>query len=126
MLTFFLLPKTHFVEEFHTFDWTPCLKLCLRLENSYFAKKCKQSGGFFKCCLGYWNLETFEIVRNKLIREGLINDKITGVCKGLENGNSKCRWCSMGAMCSKINPATGFVDNTFYRSLGKGKFGSVE
>ena len=108
-------------EIFHTLDFFPCLKLCLKLENSYFARKCRENLGYFKCCLDYFIIETFELVRNKLIREGLMHGRQTTFCKGRESGMSKCRYCTMGAMCSKKNPVTGFVDSTFFKDLGKGR-----
>merc|ERR1719369_824063 len=49
---------------------TKCVKKCIQMEKSAFAKKCKKGGGFFKCCVTRWRMHEFEEIRNQLIQDG--------------------------------------------------------
>ena len=90
------------------------------MERSKKAKKCKKIGGFFKYCGTHWRLDPFEKARNELIDDGLINDEKTNFCKQRrKKKNSRCHFCSMSAMCTKRDPFTGKVTNTFYEKKGK-------
>ena len=105
---------------FKTFNLTPCLRKCLKMERSKIAKKCKKDSGYFKCCGTHWRLDPFENARNKLIDNKLIKDKKTRFCKRRrKKGNSRCHFCSMSGVCTKSDPFTGQLTNTFYEKKGK-------
>ena len=77
-------------------------------EVSKFARMCAKKGGFFKCCVSVWNLNCFEIARNKLIKEGLIKDKRTKTCK--PGGNpDPCVVCKAEGVCTMRDILTGEV-----------------
>merc|ERR1712142_943754 len=59
-------------EKWH--NMTKCIKKCIKMEKSKFARKCSDDGGYFKCCLSFWVLDSFSKTRNKLITDGLIKD----------------------------------------------------
>ena len=84
------------------------------MEFSKFGKECKKDNGYFKCCVTFWLLNSFEATRNGLIKAGLIEEKKTRFCKTLKSGKSSCHFCSASGFCSKKNPYTGSVVNTFY------------
>ena len=86
----------------------PFNKLCCRQEVSKFARVCAKNGGFFKCCVSVWNLEHFEISRNKLITEGLIKGKETKTCKpgGIKD---PCVICKAEGVCTRRDIGTGEV-----------------
>jgi hypothetical protein len=85
-----------------------CLKKCIKMENSKFARQCKKDGGYFKCCGSYWWMDMFEEARNKLIKDGIIEANTSEICdsKSLKN---PCLYCSMNAICTKSNPFTGGI-----------------
>ena len=95
-------------------DLTPCLRRCIKMENSKFARKCKKAKGYFKCCLTYWRIDPFENTRNNLIDAGLIKGKKTKFCRVTKSGKSTCIFCSISGFCSEKDPFTGTVVNTFY------------
>ena len=37
----------------HGYDASPCYRDCKKLEQHYFAKKCLNDGGLFKCCIRF-------------------------------------------------------------------------
>ena len=82
-------------------------------EQSSFAKDCRKRGGFFKCCVQYWILNTFETSRNKLIEEGLIKDKPTSLCKPGWGREDPCLVCMTDAMCTEMDNETGKTKQTF-------------
>jgi len=108
------LHSTSYVPFKDTFsNMTKCVKECIKMEKSRFAKKCKKDGGYFKCCLSRWLLNPFEEVRNKLIDDTLIKDEKTNFC----NRNSTkdhCYFCSANGMCTNRSPLDGKITNTFY------------
>ena len=91
-----------------SFDLTPCIKKCLLLEQTTFAKSCLRNGGLFKCCLRHWWLTPFEKARNSLIEKKLLQGKVTSYCNDSSELN-KCHWCSMDAMCTRKDPITGVL-----------------
>ena len=83
-------------------------------EVSKFARTCAKNGGFFKCCVSVWNLNYFEIARNKLISEGLIKAKATKSCKP---GGTKdpCVVCQTEGVCTTMDTATGMVEYIYHK-----------
>ena len=77
-------------------------------EVSKFARHCAKAGGFFKCCVSVWNLNCFEIARNKLVKEGLIKDKRTKTCKPGANPDP-CVVCKAEGVCTRRDIGTGEV-----------------
>ena len=77
-----------------------------------FGRKCKRSGGLFKCCVTLLCLTTFEDSRNKLIKEKLIKARPTSFCKSRPDGSLPCCVCTAEAACVKRNEETGQVTNT--------------
>ena len=75
---------------------------------SKFARLCAKNGGFFKCCVSVWNLNHFEISRNKLITEGLIKGNKTKTCKpgGIKD---PCVICKAEGVCTRRDIGTGEV-----------------
>ena len=73
---------------------------------SKFARECAENGGFFKCCVSVWNLNSFENSRNKLISEGLIQAEESKSC---EPGGTKdpCVVCKAEGMCTLMEKTTG-------------------
>ena len=90
-----------------TLDATSCLKKCIKMENSRFARLCKERGGHFKCCMTYWWLDPFEEARNDLIKDGLIKDKASHICKANSSKNP-CLYCSMNGFCTNSDPQPSF------------------
>ena len=100
------------------YDMTGCVKKCIKIEKSRFAKKCKKDGGYFKCCVKKWHLHTFEETRNQLIKDKLINDTVTDVCDKTSR-KDRCLFCSSNGMCTKRNKQDGTVTNVFYQGRKK-------
>ena len=88
-------------------------------ETSQFAKKCKKDGGFFKCCVAFKSIDTFEDTRNKLIEEGLIKDKTTHHCKKGYDQDDPCRVCTADGACTTKDPTTGQTKQTFITEYKK-------
>ena len=82
-------------------------------EQSSFAKDCRKRGGFFKCCVQYFTLNTFETSRNSLIKEGLIKDKPTAWCKPGLKRKDPCMICSSDAICTEMDTETGKTKQSF-------------
>jgi len=95
------------------FNMTKCVKECIKMEKSKFAKKCKKDGGYFKCCLSSWGLNPFEEVRNKLIDDKLIKDEKTHFCNRYST-KDHCYFCSANGMCTNRSYLDGKITNTFY------------
>ena len=79
---------------------------------SKFARNCAKKGGLFKCCVSVWNLNSFEIARNKLINEGLIKEKATKTCKPAAKADP-CVVCKAEGVCTRRDIATGEVKQTY-------------
>ena len=92
---------------------TRCIKKCIEMEKSKFAKRCSKDGGYFKCCIHYWILGPFEETRNKLIKDGLIGGTEETICddKSMKN---PCLYCSLNGFCTKSDPFTGEITQLFY------------
>ena len=72
-----------------------------------FARRCAKDGGFFKCCVSVWNLNCWEMARNKLVKEGLIAGNITKNCK--RRKRDPCVVCKAEGVCTMRNILTGQV-----------------
>ena len=83
-------------------------------EVSKFARLCAKNGGFFKCCVSVWNLNCFEIARNKLISEGLIKGKGSKSCKpgGIKD---PCVVCKAEGVCTRRDIGTGEVQYIYHK-----------
>ena len=92
---------------------TDCIKKCIKMENSKFAKKCEADGGYFKCCVRGWYLSPYEDARNQLIDDGLINDKKSHICDHTAS-KDRCLFCSTNGMCTKRNYVDRKISNVFY------------
>jgi len=92
---------------------TKCVKKCIQMEKSAFAKKCEKGGGFFKCCVTRWRMHEFEEIRNQLIQDGLINDKSTNICDK-KSTKDRCLFCRANGICTKQNPSDGSKTHFFY------------
>ena len=88
------------------------------MEKSKFAKKCKKDGGFFKCCVSRWRLHGFEKLRNILIKEKLINDKMTNICDP-KSRKDRCLYCRTTGICTKQNSWNGTITHTYYPKMKK-------
>ena len=97
---------------------TKCVKKCIEMENSRFAKKCYKDKGYFKCCVSAWWIGPYEEARNKLIKEGLIKDEPTHICDRKAT-TDPCFFCSANGMCTKHNPLNGTITNSFYPGMKK-------
>ena len=84
------------------YNMTRCVKKCIKIEKSGFAKNCRKDGGYFKCCVQSWLLHTYEETRNQLIKDKLINDTITNICDKTSK-KDRCLFCSANGMCTKRN-----------------------
>ena len=104
--------------DYNSLNLTACIKKCIQMTNSRFAKRCSKNGGYFKCCVDYWGVEAFEDARNKLIRDGLIKDTPTNICNDKSMGNP-CLYCSAHGVCTHSNPHTGAMTQTFYPNKTK-------
>ena len=102
------VPGYYSFKENKTVDLSPCLKKCVKFENSKFAKSCKKNNGLVKCCITFWRLQVFEETRNQLIEAGLIHDKPTKICKP-KGKKDPCTYCSLNVFCSTKHPLTGRV-----------------
>lgn len=99
-------------------NMTKCVKKCIKLEHSKFAKKCKKEGGYFKCCNSVWLLRTYEQARNQLIKEGLIKADPTHMCDRTSM-KDRCVQCSVTAICTVKNPVNGKITQYFYSKMKK-------
>ena len=106
--------STSYVSSNETFwNRTVCIKKCIKMENSRFAKKCTKNGGYFKCCVRGWFLGPYEEARNQLINDGLIKDEITNTCDS-KSKKDRCLFCRANGMCTKPNPSNGQNIHIFY------------
>ena len=76
----------------------PCLKRCVQMENSNYARSCKRLGGYFKCCANSLDLSPYE-VDQKLSKKGLLPSR-PSICKPSEP-NDSCSFCRIHGSCSK-------------------------
>ena len=102
-------------------DWTnmtKCVKKCIKMENSRFARKCNKDGGYFKCCVSNKWLGTYEETRNLLIKDGKIKDEPTHICNKTAT-KDPCYFCSVNGMCTNDNPLNNTITNSFYPGMKK-------
>ena len=72
------------------------------MERSKTAKKCKKTGGYFKCCGIHLRLDPFESSRNKMIDDGFFQDKKTKFCiRNDKKGDSPCHFCGKSGVCTE-------------------------
>ena len=116
------IPAYDSERSFDSSNITRCIKKCINMENSKFAKKCTKSGGYFKCCTSYWTLNPFEEARNQLIKDGLIKDSETNIC-GTESSEDGCTYCSTNGICTKENPSDGTLTHHYYPKMKKNSEG---
>ena len=93
-------------------DFTKCIKKCIKMEKSSFAKNCVKDGGYFKCCVSGWLLSTFEKTRNKLIQDGLIEDEVSHICDRTSK-KDPCIYCSTNGICTKRNNLNGKIEHLY-------------
>jgi len=86
-------------------DNLKCAIDCLKAEKDQFALDCNNNGGLFQCCVTSWNLTDFEITRQRLFTQGLIETKPPEVCF-TDKKYQSCIICSATYMCTKMNPFT--------------------
>ena len=79
---------------------------------SKFARLCAKNGGFFKCCVSVWNLNSFEMARNKLMKEGLIKGNETKTCKPKAK-RDPCVVCKAEGVCTTRDTGTGEVKHIY-------------
>ena len=91
-----------------------CYKKCIKMENSKFARRCKEDGGYFKCCIAPWRLYPFEESRNKLIQNGWIKSKESNICNQTLHKINPGLYCLLDGICTKHNPMTGEVVQLLY------------
>ena len=99
-------------------NMTKCVKKCIKMERSKFARKCGKDGGLFKCCVTRWYLHEFEDFYNRLIHDGLINGTATNICDK-KSRKDRCLYCRAGGMCTKKNPLTGIITHSYYPKMKK-------
>ena len=87
--------------------------ICLKAENSKFAKKCRSKGGLFKCCMTSKRLDKNEDVRQTLRNLSLIQWRPeTEGCGKKWSGEWKCNICATTHFCTikvdfcEISPET--------------------
>ena len=96
---------------------TKCMRICGRKEkSSKFAKDCTKTGGYFKCCVSEWSISIYETSRNKLIKDGLIKDKPTNICKP-DDQEDPCSICSLDGVCTKRDQFTGQISQVFDKKV---------
>ena len=105
-------------------DVTTCILKCLKMEQSQFARKCHARGGYFKCCINFFELDQFEDARNQLIRDKLIKDKTRHYCKNLKGNTSPCHYCTLDGFCTVSNKARGISNVFYYPSWKKADYGN--
>ena len=95
---------------------TACVKKCVKMEKSQFAKKCKKTGGYFKCCVSFETIKKFEDTRNQLVSDGLVKDNISRICTKLPN---LCNLCTTNGMCTKRNPLNDRITQFYFPNMKK-------
>ena len=84
----------------------PCLKQCLKVEQSTYGKFCKKKNGFLKCCVKPFRIAEFEEARNTLIKAGLIKGDVSKDCNDKAK-KDPCMYCSLEVLCTIRNPLSG-------------------
>jgi len=89
-----------------------CAKNCIKAEYSNFAKKCRNKGGLFKCCISRFSFEVFENTRKELKKMGKIS-KTTNVCGEKEKISGICTFCTSSYFCSSWDRETNSVTQEY-------------
>ena len=97
-------------------NMTKCIKKCIKMKRSKFAKKCKKQKGYFKCCVSELTIHGVEENRNRLIREGFIKDEPTNICDH-KSEKDPCAMCIANGVCTKQNPLNGKKSHFFYPKM---------
>ena len=84
-------------------DDIACQKHCLREEFGQFAKQCRKTGGFFKCCVLKLRIEKYESIRYGLKKYGLIDNGPSKDEMKCEKkwGEGNCYICLATHVCAK-------------------------
>ena len=90
-----------------------CRYKCIREEYSKFAMKCKEDGGFFKCCVRQVNLQPYENIRYELKKQGLIESGPTKDELTCPKFPDNCNMCFITFVCTKKDFLTGRVIQEF-------------
>ena len=90
-----------------------CRSQCMKEEFGTFAKKCRQEGGFFKCCVRQANLQPYEHIRYELKKQGLIKSGPSEEDLTCRESNDNCNMCFITYVCTKRNPLTGGIVQEF-------------
>ncbi|XP_023324173.1 uncharacterized protein LOC111698145 isoform X2 [Eurytemora carolleeae] len=93
-------------------DTSDVLKNCIKAESSKFAKKCKKSGGLFKCCSAKWTLSTYNSARKRLKELKLIKSYDEDTCK-----DDKCFISTNLHICSVRDKFSGLTSLKFKTPL---------
>ena len=99
-------------------DISACIRKCLKLESSKFAKDCRKKGGVFKCCVADWKLNVYEATRLRLVGAGLVNGSTTMKCKPNAE-NDPCHVCTLDSICTTRDSLTGLAHQSFYKGIKK-------
>ena len=99
-------------------NMTKCIKKCIKMEKSKFAKKCEKDGGYFKCCVSLMWFHEYEELYNRLINEGLMNVKNTSICNK-KSTTDRCYYCRASGICTKQNPLNGIITLSYYQKKKK-------
>ena len=119
-----MIPGREFLTQSNvtSLNMTSCIRKCVKMENSKFAKKCKKYGGYFKCCLSFWLLRHFEEARNQLINERLIKGRVTNICD-MRSRKDRCLYGSANGICTVENPYDGTLTHYYYPNMKKSSGG---
>jgi len=76
-----------------------CAARCMYAEYEQFAQKCRDKGGFFKCCAVSLDLEIFEKTEHTLIDQHLVKRNKTYNCNK-KNKYDDCQICGLTLICT--------------------------
>ena len=111
------IPRTRKKKGYDRFtNFTVCTTECIKMERSKFAKECQKKNGYFKCCVADSVINREVEIRPKLIKAGLIKDKLEYPCRkvGLKN---PCKFCFVDGICTMKDPFTGVLSHMFYPDM---------
>ena len=94
-------------------NYTTCIKKCIEMEKSQFAKNCEKARGYFKCCITGIGLMEYELKRNLLIKNDFIKDKPTDICKP-KSMRDPCMICRTNGICTTRDRLTGEIIHSYY------------
>ena len=82
-------------------DLHKCHLHCLKAEYGTFAKKCKKEGGFFKCCVIGLRHDTYETIRIKFKKMGIIKKGSSDRKCNVDWNKGNCQTCHTTHVCAK-------------------------